>query len=80
SDNVSPSDNVPPSNGNGSGGVNDNNETSIGDGGWFVRGFSFRDVVFVCVGVAIVVVGVVVAVLLFTYKKELKFMKRSESF
>jgi len=32
-------------------------------------------VVFIGVGVALVVVGVVVAVLLFTYKKEIEFTK-----
>jgi nitrogen fixation-related uncharacterized protein len=37
--------------------------------------FGLRDVVFVCVGVALVVVGVVVAVLLFTVKKDLKSAK-----
>ncbi|MDR2699218.1 MAG: hypothetical protein LBC12_00090 [Nitrososphaerota archaeon] len=37
--------------------------------------FSLRDVVLICVDVAIVVVGVVVAVLLFTFKKELRYTK-----
>ena len=56
------------SNGGGSGG---NGGGSSNGGG----GFSLRDVVFVCVGVALVVVGVVVAVLLFTFKKDLKHAK-----
>jgi len=53
-----------------------NNEVSVGDGGGLFFGvFGLRDVVFIGVGVAVVVVGVVVAVLFFTYKKELEFVK-----
>jgi hypothetical protein len=54
--------------GGGSGGNN-------GGGPSMWGGFSLRDVVLICVGVAIVVVGIVVAVLLFTFKKELKHTK-----
>ncbi|MDR2707181.1 MAG: hypothetical protein LBB87_00315 [Nitrososphaerota archaeon] len=42
-------------------------------------GFSLRDIVFICVGVALVVVGVVVAVLLFTFKKELKYTTKEKT-
>jgi hypothetical protein len=56
-----------------------NNEVSVGDGGGvFVGVFSFRDVVFIGVGVAIIIVGVVVAVLFFTYKKEAEFIRKKE--
>ena len=65
----------PSSNGGGSGGNGGGSGSSTGSGGSVVGGFSLRDVVFICVGVAIVVVGVVVAVLLFTFKKELKCAK-----
>ena len=68
------------SNSGGSGGSggssNGNGGSSGGNGGLSVGdGFSLMDVVFVCVGVALGVIGVVVAVLLFTFKKELKHKK-----
>lgn len=74
---VRPSDNVQPSYGGDGGGVVDGgNEPSVGDGGLFFGVFSLRDVVFICVGVILVVVGVVVAVLFFTFKKELEFTRK----
>lgn len=48
----------------------DGNGSSIDDNGLFVGGFSLRDVVFVCVGVAIVVVTVVGVVVLLLIKRK----------
>ena len=59
------------------GGSSGGNGGNGGGGSSMLDGFSLRDVVFVCVGVALVVVGVVVAVLLFTFKKELKMRKEN---
>ena len=63
---------------NNGGSSNDDNSSSDDNGGEFVGGFSLRDVVFICVGVAVVVVGVVVAVLLFSFKKDLEFTKKNQ--
>jgi ABC-type nickel/cobalt efflux system permease component RcnA len=59
------------------GSSNGDNQTPDNNGGWFVGVFSLRDVVFLCVGVAVVVACVVVAVLLFTYKKALEYLKKN---
>jgi len=52
-----------------------------GNGGvsFMVDGFSLRDIVFICVGITIVVVGVVAAVLLFTVKKQSDYTKEKIS-
>jgi hypothetical protein len=63
-------------NGGGSGSNGGSGGSSGSGGGSSVgTGFGLRDVVFVCVGVALVIVGVIVAVLLFTFKKDLKRTK-----
>jgi hypothetical protein len=69
------------SNGNNNGGGSSNgNNNGGGSSNGNSGGFSLRDVVFVCVGVALVVVGVAVAVLLFTVKKDLKHTKEKAEF
>ncbi|MCL2642345.1 MAG: hypothetical protein FWD52_02345 [Candidatus Bathyarchaeota archaeon] len=85
SDNVYPDDRSNSESPGGNGGGSSNGSAS-GDGGGFSDGggsggsggssigdgFSLRDVVFLCVGVAIVVVGVVVVVLFFSFQKRIE--------
>ncbi|MDR2707137.1 MAG: hypothetical protein LBB87_00095 [Nitrososphaerota archaeon] len=63
------------SNGNNGSGGNGGGSGSGGNGGSSngSGGFSLRDVVVICVGVALVIVGVVVAVLFFSFKKDTSF-------
>jgi len=70
--NVYPDDGAGSDGSGGNGGSsNGGNGTSTGDGGWFVGGFSLREVVFLCVGVGGLVVGIVGVVLFFVSKKEI---------
>jgi flagellar basal body-associated protein FliL len=62
--------------GSGSGG---GSGSGSGSGLSIVGGFSLKDIVVICVGVALVIVGVVVAVLLFTFKKELKIQRKNQT-
>jgi hypothetical protein len=76
--NTAPKGNNVYPNGDGGGSSNVDNGTSVDNGNSFGGDFSLRDVVIICVGVAVVIVGVVVAVLLFTFKKELEYTRKKE--